>query len=281
MKIGAHIRTTGGLDKAFRYAREWGAEVLQIFTGNPRQFALRLLGEAQRRSYHQAREEYGNPLVISHASYLVNLASPRELVRENARRAFVEELCRCEELAIPYVVLHPGAALESSREKALETLVRELDEAIATANSSSIVLLETSAGQGTALGARFEELAWVLDRSARPERLGVCFDTCHVYSAGYDLRNDYRGVWKAFEEIIGWERLKVLHLNDSKTAWASGVDRHEHIGEGHLGLDVFRRILNDFRLREIPAFIETPDDLTHHRRNVATLQSLRDASVPY
>lgn len=280
MKIGAHIRTTGGLDKAFRYAREWGAEALQIFTGNPRRFAFRLLGEAQRRSYHQARQEHGNPLVISHASYLVNLASPREMVRESARRAFVEELCRCEDLAIPYVVLHPGAALESNREEALKTLVQELDEAIAAANSSSIVLLETSAGQGTTLGARFEELAWVLDRLARPERFGVCFDTCHVYSAGYDLRNDYQGVWKAFEEMIGWERLKVLHLNDSKTACASGIDRHEHIGEGHLGIDVFRWILHDVRLRGIPAFIETPDDLTHHRRNVATLQALRNPSFP-
>jgi deoxyribonuclease-4 len=272
--IGAHIRTTGGLDKAFGYATEWGAEVLQIFTGNPRQFALRLLGEAQLMSYHETRKEHGNPLVISHASYLINLASPKEHVRLNARQALKDELNRCAALSIPYVVLHLGAALESPREDAHAVLVSELDTVVAEADSTTVVLLETSAGQGTTLGTRFEEVAWVLDRVARPERFGVCLDTCHVYSAGYDLQGDYEGVLTALRDVIGFDRLKAIHLNDSKTTRAAGVDRHEHIGEGHIGIEVFRRLVNDSRLREIPCFIETPDDLEHHSRNLTTLKSL-------
>ena len=272
--IGAHIRTTGGLDKAFGCASEWGAEVLQVFTGNPRQFAVRLLGDAQLNAYFETRKEHGNPLVISHASYLINLASPKEHVRVNARQALKDELNRCGVLDIPCVVLHLGAALDSPREDAHALLVRELDTVVAEAESSTVVLLETSAGQGTTLGTRFEDVAWALDRVARPERFGVCFDTCHVYSAGYDLKDDYEGVLSAFRDTVGFARLKAMHLNDSKTARSAGVDRHEHIGEGQLGIEAFRRLVNDPRLTEIPCFIETPDDLEHHSRNLATLKSL-------
>ncbi|GIX06507.1 MAG: putative endonuclease 4 [Candidatus Poribacteria bacterium] len=274
--IGAHIRTDKGWTGLFRYAKEWGAEVIQIFTGSPRQYHSKRYQPAEVENYLRAWKAAGEPLVISHASYLVNLASPKEEVRRKARETFAAELDRCEALGLPLVVLHIGSALDAPPQEALETVLRELNELIRQTGSVR-VLLENAAGQGSSLGATFEEIAWLLERLEPPERFGVCLDTCHAFAAGYDLRGDaYEETWKQFEELIGLDRLFVLHFNDSKGPLGDRKDRHEHIGKGGLGEEPFRRLLHDPRLRAIPVFIETPDDLKWHARNLARLKALRD-----
>lgn len=273
--IGAHCRTDGGAHRAFEYAAQWGADVLQIFTSNPRQYASRVFDSGVLDKFFAAREKAGSPLVISHASYLINLASANEETRTKARNAFAAELIRCDTLGIPYVVLHMGAAVEGPRETALENLANELNTLAADSAPSVTVLLETSAGQGTTIGTTFEEIGSVLERLTPPERFGVCVDTCHVFAAGYDLRGDaYDATWDALDRHVGIPRLKVMHLNDSKPNLGGRVDRHEHIGKGNLGVEPFRRLLNDPRLSAVPCFIETPDDLQFHAENLTLLKSL-------
>jgi len=274
-RIGAHVRVGKGLHVAFDYAAEWDADVLQIFTASPRQYAAHELPNERIDPYLEAWTKAGEPLVISHASYLLNLASPKDEVRERVRGTFVAELARCASLRIPHVVLHMGSALDSPKDVALSLFVKELQSIVDESESPTRVLIETSAGQGSSLGTRFEDVAWALDHLAPPERFGVCLDTCHVFAAGYDLRGDaYDATWDAFVRDVGLERLHVLHLNDSKVDLGARVDRHEHIGEGRLGEDPFRRILQDPRLRDVPCFIETPDDLESHARNIRKLKSL-------
>jgi deoxyribonuclease-4 len=274
-RIGAHIRAEGGLHRVFDRAQAWGAAVIQVFTANPRRHAPFPLTDERLDAYFAARQEHGNPLVVSHASYLINLASPDDDVRARSARVFAAELERCARLDVPYVVLHMGAATSSEPSAAREHFVAAMNRLVAESSRSVIVCLETSAGQGTALGRHFEDLGWALERLDPPERFAVCFDTCHVFAAGYDIRDDaYDATWETFDQQIGCDRLRALHLNDSKTALGSCVDRHEHIGKGHIGMGPFRRVLHDPRLAHLPCFIETPDDLQSHARNLSTLKGL-------
>jgi len=275
--LGAHVSAAGGMATAFERADQYGAEVIQVFTGNPRQHALRRFTQEELSQYREERALHGNPIVMSHASYLINLASPKENVRLNSRKALEAELNRCALLDIDRVVLHVGSGLDGSREESMSHVVDGLQEVIAAADGTTVVLLETSAGQGASVGDRFEDLARLLARLEPSARFGVCFDTCHVFAAGYDLRGDgYDATWKAFDQTVGIDRVMAIHLNDSKCDLGGRVDRHEHPGEGSLGIEPFRRVVNDSRLRHVPCFIETPDDLQYHARNLATLKSLAD-----
>ena len=278
-RIGAHCRVDKGLHAAFDYAADWGAEVIQIFTASPRQYAAKDLTEDRIEPYLAAWDAAGPPLVISHASYLLNLASPKDDVRDKVRGPFAAELDRCAKLKIPYLVLHMGSALDSPPAEALGLLVREMTPIVNDSEPTTRVLLETSAGQGSSLGKTFEDVAWALDRLEPSDRYGTCLDTCHVFAAGYDLRGDaYDQTWAAFESTIGIERLQVLHLNDSKGDLGSRLDRHEHIGQGHLGDEPFRRVLQDPRLLHVPCFIETPDDLECHAQNLNRLKALASST---
>jgi len=282
MRLGAHESTSGGLHKAFERAQSVGCEAVQIFIKPNRRWAVKPLTEEDIARFRAKSEETGIRPVVAHTSYLLNLASPKDDLWQKSRDTLVVELERCEALGIPYLVLHPGSHVGSGEETGLARVAQGLGKVhAATPGFRTQILLETTAGQGTNLGYSFEHLAWLIKHAPEGERLGICLDTCHVFAAGYELRTveGYEATMEEFDRIIGLARLKALHLNDSKGDLGSRKDRHEHIGQGHIGLEGFRNLLNDPRLAGLPGLLETPksDDLHEDRENLAVLRSLCEA----
>lgn len=277
--LGAHMSTSGGCHKAVARAAEVGCDCVQIFSKNNNQWRAKPLTEKEGQLFTEALEEHGITHPIIHDSYLINLASPDDVLWKKSIDAFVDELHRADVLGIPYVVTHPGSYTSSSEEEGIARVIEALDIIHdRTEDVTAVCLLETTAGQGTNLGHTFEQLAAMLDGVARPERLGVCFDTCHVFAAGYPMaeRKDYLATFKNFDEIIGLERLKAFHLNDSRRELGSHVDRHAHIGQGEMGLEPFRHLMNDRRFHKIPMYLETPkSDETRDDWDVENLSVLR------
>jgi len=276
--LGAHESVSKGLHFAFDRIARVGGESLQIFTRNQRQWQSKTLLDREVEQFQSARNNHGDMIIASHASYLINMASGKEDLQAKSIDSFIGELQRCNDLSIPYVVIHPGSHGGDGIETGLTRFVNALDEAIDRAGSQAMVLLETTAGQGTSLGSRFEELAFIRNHSRRPEKIGVCLDTCHIFASGYDLRSikTYQQAIEDFDRLIGLEHLRFFHLNDSKKDLGSRVDRHEHIGEGCIGLEGFRNLLNDSRFVDHPMTLETPkgDDLQEDIENLATLRKL-------
>jgi deoxyribonuclease-4 len=273
----------GGLHLAFTRITEVKGEALQIFTKNERQWKVPPLTPDVVERFRRHWAETGSMPVAAHDSYLINLATqdPHHLKKSIA--AFAEELQRASALGIPFVVTHPGSHLGQGVQPGLERYARNLDKGIARSKTSTVmVLIETTAGQGTNLGSSFEEIAFILDQSRYSSLLGVCFDTCHSFAAGYDIRTPaaYEETLSRFDQIIGLERLRFLHLNDCKRPLGSRVDRHEHIGKGEIGLMGFRLLLNDPRLQNHPMVLETPKgkDLQHDKENLKVLRSLLASS---
>ncbi len=277
--LGAHESVAGGLHLAFARLADVGGDALQIFTRNQRQWKAPPLKQEEIREFQDAWDEMAWVVLASHASYLVNLAGSKEEVRVKSIAAFSEELRRCEALNIPQVVMHPGSHGGDGYEAGLDRFVQGLDSCFAKVENNVRVLLETTAGQGTGLGSRFAELAYIIHNSRFPERLGVCLDTCHVFAAGYDIRDraGYDKMFTEFEREIGIDRLRFFHLNDSKKDLGSRVDRHEHIGKGKIGLTGFKCLLADPRFADHPMTLETPKgkDLQEDRDNLRVLKSLR------
>lgn len=273
------MSVAGGLHRAIDRIRVVKGTALQIFTRNQRQWNAEPIRDEESADFRQAWKNWGNYPVAVHNSYLINLASPDRKLGMRSVSAFSAELDRTEKLGIPFLIAHPGAHVGSGIKKGLSLLVRRLDRAIDRADGENVtVLLETTAGQGTVLGGRFEELAEMIARSRHSDRLGICLDTCHVFSAGYDFRTP-EGFEKTIADLdstVGLNRLKFLHLNDSKNELASHKDRHEHIGKGFLGHNAFQYILHDSRLRELPMVLETPKDetLKDDKRNLRVLRRL-------
>jgi len=279
MFLGAHMSIAGGLHMAFDHIIKVGGTALQIFTRNQRQWKIPPLTEYDIDLFGAARDEWGDYPVAAHDSYLINLASDKADQEKRSLISFAEELRRIEALRIPYLVTHPGSHLGRGVDAGIERYAANLDRAIEESGTErGMVLLETTAGQGTNLGSTFEELAAVIDRSRHPGRLGVCYDTCHTFAAGYDIRTPeaYAATFAAFDRIIGLDRLKFFHLNDSKTDFGSRRDRHEHIGQGAIGLDGFRNLIRDPRFADIPKTLETPKgkDLAEDIRNLNLLRDL-------
>ncbi len=276
--LGAHESVSKGLHYAFDRIKQVGGESLQIFTRNQRQWSPKPLSQEEIEKYRASWQQQNNMVVASHASYLVNLASGKPELMQKSIDAFVEELRRCHQLSIPYVVLHPGSHTGDGVEIGLERFVAALDKTIERAGSDAMVLVETTAGQGTGLGSNFSELGYIRNRSRFPDKIGVCLDTCHIFAAGYDIRNpeDYQKTMRTFDREIGIDHLHFFHLNDSKKDLGSRVDRHEHIGDGCIGLDGFSHLLNDRRFKNHPMTLETPkgEDLQEDRENLKTLRSL-------
>lgn len=278
--LGAHESVSGGLHNAFEHIRKVGGESLQIFTRNQRQWHAAPLSREEITLFQEKWAESGRMPVASHASYLINLGSSKKEQAGKSVTSFTGELERCDMLGIPLVVIHPGSHGGDGIEAGLAHVVRNLDRVFKNAGSSSRVkvLLETTAGQGTGLGSRFEEIAWIISHSAFPDRIGVCLDTCHIFAGGYDIRTPaaYERTMREFDRAIGLERLCFFHLNDSKKELGSRVDRHEHIGHGNIGLDGFRLLLNDARFADHPMTLETPKgkDLREDRENLRVLRSL-------
>ncbi len=293
MRIGAHMSVAGGVSKAVDRAVVHGCESLQIFTKNANQWRNKPLDPVEIKRFRQRIEDTGIRPVVSHASYLINLATTIPALRQLSIEAFVDELDRAHVLGLLGVVIHPGTCTAGSEEDAL----RLIAEAVRTAfkvrpRRKTMVLFEHTAGQGRTLGHRFEHLAAIIDHLDGSPRAGVCLDTCHLVASGYDITSTerYEETFGAFDRLVGFDRLRVFHGNDSKRPCGSRVDRHEHIGAGCLGLDPFRRLLRDRRFRTLPILIETeksPDCSKPHLlapdpldvKNLDTLRRLRDGEV--
>jgi deoxyribonuclease-4 len=263
--LGAHMSIAGGYDKAVQRAAACGCDCLQVFTRNNRQWRANSISpeEADRFRQSLAQQQIVHPL--AHASYLINLASPDDALWRKSVDALATELRRAEILGIPYVVVHPGCATGVSVEAGLAQVVRAIDEIQQQTQGLRVqCLLETTAGQGASLGGRFEHLTAILSGVQSPDRLGICFDTCHVFAAGYPLatRQQYRATLKQLDAAVGLAMVKAFHLNDSKRELGCHVDRHAHIGQGHLGLEPFAHLLNDSRFRRVPMYLETPKGQT-------------------
>jgi len=283
MVLGAHMSIAGGVFNAPGLGQKATCDVIQIFTKSSNQWHARELTDEDIGQFFAAQNETGVRVVCAHDSYLINLASPDKDLYRKSYDAFKIELERCHKLKIPYLVMHPGSHVGSGEEIGLkliaESFNRLFDE---LPKNKTLVCLETTAGQGTNLGYKFEQLARIIDMVNDKKRMGICLDTCHIFAAGYPMQEekDYKNTMKEFNQILGLKNLKVIHINDSKKSYGSRVDRHEHIGKGYLGLEPFRHIMNDNRLARIPKILETPkgDDLKEDIENLGILRSLIQTS---
>ena len=279
--FGSHTSIAGGVHNAIRIAREHGCDAVQLFTKNASQWVGKELTDDEVKLFRRTLRGSGIRYPTAHDSYLINLASPDEALFRRSVEAFVDEMNRAERLGLAYLVMHPGAHVGSGDEAGLARVAAGLDEAHRRCPGYRVrVLLETTAGQGSTLGHRFEHLGHILSLVKQPERLGVCLDTCHVFAAGYPLapEAEYQKTFAEFDRLVGLRRLKVFHVNDSLKPLGSRVDRHAHIGKGCLGPEPFRLLVNDPRFRTRPMILETPkeapgcDDMD--AVNLATLRGL-------
>jgi deoxyribonuclease IV len=277
--LGAHMSIAGGIDSCFDRLNLIHGSALQIFTTNHRQWRLGHLSPESIELFKMKWEESGRVPIAAHDVYLINLAAVDKEILSKSVLAFAEELRRCTALGIPYLIMHPGAHVGEGLEPGLARLVANLDRAIDISDTHSVsVLLENTAGQGSSLGSTFEEISFVLKSSRYGETMGVCYDTCHAFAAGYDIRSEdvYGETISRFHQTIGLDRLKFFHLNDSKRELGAHVDRHEHIGKGKIGLEGFRLLLNDPRFQNHPMVLETPKDkdMKEDIENLGVLRSL-------
>jgi len=278
--LGSHMGITGGYHKAVERAAETGCDVVQIFTKPPQQWAVtdkyrkslrgstkndnqwraKPITEEDARLFRSAMKRLKIKRPLSHTSYLLNLASPDKELRKKSIDALVVELQRAELLGISYVVMHPGSYTTGTEKSGLRKIMQGLDSMHRQlSDCGARVLLETTAGQGTNLGWRFEHLAAILEGVRDPDRMGVCVDTCHIFAAGYPLqtKEDYQATMRELNTVVGIKQVKAVHLNDSKRELGSHVDRHDHIGRGEMGIEPFRHLLNDRRFSNIPMYLET------------------------
>jgi deoxyribonuclease-4 len=278
--LGAHMSIAGGYYKAVEIAARCGCDCVQLFTKNNNQWRGKALTDDDCARFKQSLQELNISHPISHDSYLINLAAPDDLLWNKSIDAFVDELERADRLGIPYVVTHPGSFTTSSEAIGLARIVTGLDivhERLP--NIRSQCLLETTAGQGSNLGWRFEHLATILNGVKQPERLGVCVDTCHIFAAGYPIseRKDYEATMTELDRHVGLGRVKAFHLNDSVKGLGCRVDRHAHIGRGSIGIEAFRHLLNDPRFAGVPMYLETPkSDEDGEELDVINLRTLRE-----
>jgi len=275
--IGAHMPTAGGLDKAIRRGKAIGCTAVQVFTSSPQQWKSKEVTPEAIAAFKTAVEETGINKLASHDSYLVNLSAPTEEQRAKSIDGLKGEMRRCGAYGIPLVVSHIGAHMGQGEEMGLELAAQGIREVLSDTPEDVTLLIETTAGQGSSLFCTFEHIAKTIDLCNGEQRLGVCLDTCHLFAAGYDLKTPegYDSTFETLDRIIGFERVKAVHCNDSKKGLSSHVDRHAHIGEGELGEAVFKRLVNDPRFELIPIVLETPDAETMHEVNLSKLLSYR------
>jgi deoxyribonuclease-4 len=280
--FGAHMSVAGGCHNALLIAQAHGCSTVQLFTKNANQWDARDLTNDEIRLFRRTLRQTRLRFPTAHDSYLINLASPDEKLYRRSIDAFLVEMNRAERLGLRYLVMHPGAHVDSGEDAGLARVAAAFDEIHARCPDYRVrILIETTAGQGSSLGHRFEHLARILSLVAAPERLGICLDTCHVFAAGYALSplREYRATMRAFHKTVGQKRLKLFHVNDSLREQGSRVDRHAHIGRGQIGLEAFRYLVNDPRFRNRPMILETPKedgDVTDMDAvNLAVLRSLQ------
>jgi deoxyribonuclease-4 len=277
--LGAHESIAGGIHLAVERAESIGATALQVFTKNSNRWESAPLTAENAENYKTALSKSTIRSVISHDSYLINLCATDPAILEKSRKAMVDEIRRCEMLGIGMLNFHPGAHMGAGEEAGIGLIAESLDLVHAeTAGCGVLSVVETTAGQGSTLGRTFEQIAAIIAAVRDRGRMAVCIDTCHIFAAGYDIRDreSYAGVMGEFGEIVGFDRLRAIHVNDSKGPLGSRLDRHVHIGDGQIGKEGFRNIMNDPRLAEVPKILETPkgDDLAEDRVNIETLKKL-------
>ncbi len=262
--VGAHVSISGGVENAPVNAHRIGAKAFALFTKNQRQWVASPYTPDNVELFHQRCQELGYAVdhILPHDSYLINLGNPDKEALEKSRAAFLDEVLRCEQLGLKLLNFHPGSSLKKvSDEECLRTIAESINITLGKTKSVCAVI-ENTAGQGSNLGYTFEQLAYIIDRVEDKNRIGVCIDTCHAFAAGYDLKSEhgFQETFEYFDEVIGFKYLKGMHLNDSKKGQGTHVDRHEVIGKGELGLEPFRRIMQDVRFNHIPLILETPDE---------------------
>ncbi|HWH78072.1 MAG TPA: deoxyribonuclease IV [Candidatus Binatus sp.] len=277
--LGAHMSIAGGVGNAFLEGKKVDCDAIQIFTKSSRQWAAKPLAKEEIEQFQINRKETGIDTVVAHDSYLLNLGSPDSGLRKRSVAAFIDEMERCEALGVSNLIAHPGAHVGAGEIEGIKTIAKSLDEVHKACPKFNVkVTLEITAGQGSNLGYRFEQIGAMIDATKESDRLRVCFDTEHAFAAGYDLRTKegYERTFSEFDEAIGIKLLAAFHLNDSKKEFHSRVDRHEHIGQGFIGVEAFRLLMNDKRFWGLPMCLETPKgpDLKEDRENLTLLRSL-------
>ena len=275
--IGAHTSIAGGVQNALLRGVEFGATTVQLFTSNQRQWQSRVFTEEEIKVWRDTLQATGLKQIMSHDSYLINLGSTNEEILQKSLEAFLKELIRCQQLGISFLNFHPGSATGNSEEVCLEQIVKSLKQFIPQCEKGATrLLLETTAGQGSSVGHRFEHLDYIIQQLKNDLPIGVCIDTCHIFSAGYDIRTEeaWEKTFNEFDRIIGIEHLYAFHINDSLKPFGARRDRHAYLGKGEIGWDCFKYIMNHPRLREIPKYLETPDDPPLWKTEIATLRNL-------
>lgn len=276
--LGCTVPTIGGLPKGFFWAREWGCECIQIYVTLSRRWDVSELSTEEVIKFKSAWQNSPVKIVVAHVPYLVNLASPDKNLWQKSKDRLSIELSRARKFGVNFLVLHPGSYGSSNKEDGIKRTIEALNSILTEVNGQKTkILLETMAGQGTAIGSAFEEIARILEEVNKPGFFGVCFDTAHVFAAGYDIRGyeGYESVLNEFDRVIGIKRIRMIHVNDSKTNLGSHADRHAGIGEGKLGLEIFHAILRDRRFLEIPKILEIPESDKRSKDNLRLLRKLQ------
>ncbi|MGP3777432.1 deoxyribonuclease IV [Halanaerobium saccharolyticum] len=278
MILGKHVSIAGGLDQAFKRAADIGCNSMQIFVKNPRGWKMREVDTAEAEEFRAERKKYKiNPVVV-HAAYLINLASPKDELWEKSISALKSEYQRCDRLGAEYLIFHPGSHTGSGMKKGIARIAEALNEILAEVKSETMILLENTAGAGTGIGADFNQLKEIIDRVDHPERLGICIDSCHAFTARYNLKekSGLEELISNFNELIGLDKLKVIHLNDSKYDCCTNKDEHAHIGEGKIGSEAFKRLINHPQLKDKVFILETPQFDKDRDDDLILLKELRE-----
>ena len=277
--LGAHMSVNGGIDTAFERGERAGCRTMQVFVKNNNRWSAKPLSDGDVQRYKSAAGASTISPVVAHAAYLINLCAADKSILDRSRIAFADELQRCDLLGITALIVHPGSHVGAGEEHGIRLIAESLNRIHdATPGIHVLTTLETTAGQGSALGYKFEQLGRMIDLVERKERMAICMDTCHIFAAGYPIATEdgWEATMRSFHEIIGLERLVAIHVNDSKKDFGSRVDRHEHIGKGRIGKAAFRSLMNDRRLEHVPKILETPksEDMHEDVRNMKVLRSL-------
>ncbi|MCI9144972.1 MAG: deoxyribonuclease IV [Eubacterium sp.] len=273
LTIGAHLSASKGYTAMLKQAQEIGANTFQFFTRNPRGGSAKAIDQKDVDTFLELMKSENFPVILAHAPYTLNCCSAKPETREFALNTFADDLMRMEYTPGQLYNFHPGSHVGQGEEIGIEQIAEILNKVLFP-EMTTTVLLETMAGKGTEIGRNFEELRSIIDRVELSDKMGVCLDTCHIHDGGYDIVNDLDGVLEAFDKVIGLDRLKAIHLNDSKNPLAAHKDRHEKIGEGYIGLDAFERIINHPSLKNLPFFLETPNELDGYAKEIEMLRNL-------
>lgn len=273
LTIGAHLSASKGYTAMLKQAQEIGANTFQFFTRNPRGGSAKAIDQKDVDTFLELMKSENFPVILAHAPYTLNCCSAKPETREFALNTFADDLMRMEYTPGQLYNFHPGSHVGQGEEVGIEQIAEILNKVLFP-EMTITVLLETMAGKGTEIGRNFEELRSIIDRVELSDKMGVCLDTCHIHDGGYDIVNDLDGVLEVFDKVIGLDKLKAIHLNDSKNPLAAHKDRHEKIGEGYIGLDAFERIINHPSLKNLPFFLETPNELDGYAKEIEMLRNL-------